>query len=269
MSRKTVIRRIVQRETEKRGLTEESVLQEDPELHQLACKWFGTWETALHYAGVNLHRLHAKQEYEPEQVIHKIREYFRLSYRPAAMLMRRHNYQLYKSALQCFGTWRQALCAAGVDIRRARLRATKPRRLTTEEIIEALRQWKATGHSLKWGVVCLENRALAITAKGRFKGWDKALVAAGITVEKTACGRPPTWNPRRVVEHIQHRQQEGMSLHEKGITQNAYGLLCAAKKHFGSWANALTAAGIDPAQYVRTYNKKSQTLPGNQENPPS
>ena len=251
MSRKTVIRRIVQRETQKRGLTEESVLQEAPELHQLACKWFGTWETALQYAGVNLHRLHVKQEYGPEQVLQKIRECFRLGYKPAAMLMRRHHYQLYKNARKFFGTWREALCAAGVNIRHARLRAAKPRRLTTEEIVEALRRWNAAGHSMEWGVVCLQNRALAVMAKGRFNGWRRALVAAGIPVKTTVHGRPPPWNPQRVMERILHRQQEGKPLYEKGVARNARGLWCAAREHFGSWANALAAAGIDPAQHAR------------------
>ena len=47
MSRETIIRRIVERETQRLALTPASVRQDAPDLYRTACKLFGTWETAL------------------------------------------------------------------------------------------------------------------------------------------------------------------------------------------------------------------------------
>jgi hypothetical protein len=51
ISREEVIRRIVECEMQGQSLTEENVLQDVPDLHQAACERFGTWDTALEYAG--------------------------------------------------------------------------------------------------------------------------------------------------------------------------------------------------------------------------
>ena len=155
--------------------------------NRAACEVFGTWGTALHYAGVR----YGRRGIEPassEQILQQIRQYLQLGRSPMAAFVRRHHYRLYREALRCFGTWRQALSAAGVDIRRAGLNKTKRRPQTNEEIFEALRVWHAAGHSMAWSVACLENRQLAVAAHGRFHGWRRALLAAGIPVTTAARG---------------------------------------------------------------------------------
>jgi hypothetical protein len=159
-------------------------------------------------------------------------------------------YRLYRDALRCFGTWRQALSAAGVDIRRAGLHKTKRRQQTNEEIFEALRAWHAAGHSMAWSVICLENRQLGVAARARFKGWRRALLAAGIPVTTAARRRRSIWNPPRVLERIRRRHEQGKRLDENVVACEARRLLAAAREHFGSWGEALAAAGVDPRQYV-------------------
>jgi hypothetical protein len=52
MSRQEVIRQIVARELNRLSLAEDVVREELPALHESACEFFGTWETALRYAGI-------------------------------------------------------------------------------------------------------------------------------------------------------------------------------------------------------------------------
>ena len=47
MTREEVIRQIVRRERQQRGLSELIVSEEAPALHQAACHHFGTWQTAV------------------------------------------------------------------------------------------------------------------------------------------------------------------------------------------------------------------------------
>jgi hypothetical protein len=253
--RKEVICRIVERQLQGRGLIEEVVLQDMPELHQSACEQFGAWDTALQYAGVNLRCLYPLRNYTREQIIRKIREHCRRALKPTAKCVRHHDYRLQEAACQQFGNWRKALCAAGVNVELAGLGTTKFRRLNREQFLDALRAWAAAGHSLWWCRICLENRALAVAARGRFGSWRQALLAAESAVETQPPKTKRKWDQQRIIDCIQHRQQEGKPLHYKAIRRDDGGLLNAARRHLGGWNQALTAAGIasnpDPHQRVQ------------------
>ena len=103
---------------------------------------------------------------------------------------------------------------------------------------------------MAWSAICLENRQLAVAAHGRFKGWRRALLAAGIPVTTAAHRRRSIWNPPRVLERIRRRHEQGKRLDENVVADKACGLLKAAREHFGSWSEALAAAGVDPRQHV-------------------
>ena len=246
MSREDVIRRIVQRELQDQGLTEQAVLQTEPDLHQLASQAFGTWETALKYAGVNLHRLYAKQDYTPEQVIQKIRRLCCKGCNPSAVHVRRRHNRLHKAGCQHFGTWSQALLAAGVNLRRARLRPGRRDRLDHQKLLDEVRAWCRAGQSLTWSEVCLENHALAVAAKRFYGGWRNALVAAGIVAESEPADPRRKWNKQRVIACIRRRQQEGMPLLYSGVRKDNAPLVSAARRHFGGWRAAMRAAELSP-----------------------
>lgn len=244
MLRKDVIRCIVERETQGQGLTEEIVLQDSPELHQAACEQFGAWDTALQYAGINLQYLSSRQNYRQEQVVQKIRQRCRKGLKPTAKCICRHDYRLQRAAQQHFGTWRHALQAAGVNLAHAGLSSVKPRRLSKDQVLDALRAWNAAGHSLQWADICLQNYTLAIAAKRRFGGWRRVMVAAGIPAEATPTEHKRKWDRQRIIDHIRRRQQEGRPLHHKAVRRDEGGLLHAAQRYFGGWSQALASAEV-------------------------
>jgi len=242
MSREEVIRRIVEREMQGHGLTEEVVLQHAPELHQSACALFGTWDTALEYAGVTMRRVSVTHGYTRERVRRQIRQLCLNGYSLMAVHNMRRDRRLYESARQYFGTWRQALLAAGIDLKHARL-SSKPRRLDKQEIIDTLRQRHQAGLSLAWNEVCLENRALASAARNAFRSWRRALVAAGIIPEIPHAPHNKKWDKQRIIEMIEDRYREGKPLSYTQVRKDHAALTCAARRHFGSWGRALAAAG--------------------------
>ena len=190
MQREEVIRQVVQRDVEHRALLEEQVLQESPELHTAACEHFGTWHTALNYAGINLRRVSTDHKCSEEEVLRTIRYLCCNGYNLTANHNIRRDRRLYEAARQHFGTWRRALCAAGINMQYVNL-PTHPRRFTQSKIIEAIQQRQQAGLSLSWTVVCMDNRALANAAKNSFRSWRLALVAAGLAPEKS----PPASKP--------------------------------------------------------------------------
>ena len=122
MSREDVIRHIVHREERAQGLSDAEVLDNAPELHEAACVQFGTWETALQYAGVPSHRLYLKPEVSREQVVRGILFMCRCAGSLHAERFKRRHRKLYEAAKEHFGTWRGALQAAGINLENALLR---------------------------------------------------------------------------------------------------------------------------------------------------
>ena len=177
MNREDVIREIVDRDVHKLPLSDDVVQREAEQLHTSACEHFGTWDTALQYAGVNMRGLAIRREYSRERVLSRIRKLCLDGHDLSARRSATRDRRTYDAARLHFGTWRGALRAARINL--ANLHPWSLR-LNKDEIIDRLRRMHAEGHSTKWTEVCLENRAFAITVKYTFRSWSRALVAAGI-----------------------------------------------------------------------------------------
>jgi hypothetical protein len=256
MTREDVIRRIVERDMRQLGLSEETVQQEAAELYEAGCEWFGTWETALQYAGIEKRRNRQRRprtgarsrpdeprDYaDSESVLHEI---YRLclngySLTPAKNASR--DRLLYAAAARFFGSWGQALEAAGVDVRYSQLR-DKRRKLNREDVIQKLQQRYSAGESMVWNQVCAENRELATAAKYAFGSWIRALRVANLDDALPRSAGRLKWNRQQIIEAIWRRQSEGKSNHYRRVRKEEPRIISAARRVFGSWSNAVNAAG--------------------------
>ncbi len=79
-----------------------------------------------------------------------------------------------------------------------------------------------------------------------FGSWRGGLVAAGLNADRF-CVRP-IWDRERIVEAILVRAVKREPLGSSTVLPRS--LKMAAVKIFGSWANALVAAGLDPASHI-------------------
>ena len=112
MSREDVIRRLVGREQRQLDLSEKAVSEEDPQLLELACEHFGTWETALQYAGIELFEKLARRQWDPEKVIKALWERERRGLPMTGISTDDH--ALYCACFRYFGSLKNALEAAGI-----------------------------------------------------------------------------------------------------------------------------------------------------------
>ena len=173
MIRQDVIRQIVQREQQQQTLHEDAVQHEDVRLYEAACESFGTWETALHYAGVTQRRI---RQSTPEQVLQKIRRRCVQRCSLASHRVIQRDSQLYFAALRHFGGWVDALRAAGIDP--ANVFCARP--ANKQQVIEGILKRHQLGLALERNRVFLEHRMLVIAAIGQFGCWGNALAAAGL-----------------------------------------------------------------------------------------
>ena len=243
MLRQEVIREIIKREHQKKGLTNEIVLREDQGLHEAGCEHFGIWDTALHYAGIDIRRLKAVHAYDRNGVTKAIRKLCVGGYSVKAGRIMQRNRQLYRAALEHFGTWTEALLAAGIDPTRL-CQDSKPRQHDRQKIIDDLIRRHQSGQSLTWSDVCLENRPAATAAKHVFGSWRKALMAAGISPELYHASVGRKWNQQRVIAVIQERHRQKKPLTSSAVIRDYAGLFHAGRRYFGQWGKALEAAGI-------------------------
>ncbi len=253
MLRHDVIRAIVQRDRAKTGLTEDVVKRDAKTLYEAACEQFGTWETALQYAGVGTRRLRAASGCRVDEIIETIRRLCLFGYNLSARHNRRRDHRLYAAALRHFGTWREALLAAGIDPAHVRLRS-QVRQISKQKIIRVLQRRHRAELSLVWSDVCLENRVVAQAARRVFGGWGKALAAAGIEMQRQRTPRRRKWDRGQIIAEIQDRHRQGKSLTRKAVEKDFAALLYAAGRYFGKWRTALEAAGLageDRAQRER------------------
>lgn len=237
MSRETVIRRIVERETKRQTLIEERVLQDAPDLHQTACDLFGTWETAMIYAGVPARFW--RVNYSGERIIRWIRRHAKERYCLRAGRVQQRDPRLHRDALRLFGSWAQALNAAGVVLCSPPY-PPKPGIYVREDVLTELRAWGDAGYSLRWCDLCAQNRRLA-EALRRFGGWTKVLLAMGYSEQQLSNHRV-TWDREKIVDFIRNRRQTGEPLELENISEEDIILIWAARHYFGSWECALDAA---------------------------
>lgn len=180
MSREAIIRQIVDRDLANKDLSEETIRKKESALYEIACDEFGSWETALEYAGVDARSsCRTDKKWTIERVQQQLRRLCTTGYDLNAMANRARNRALYEAVLHHFGSWRSGLAAAGINL--AHISRRRPKNLDRETMILWLKERHTAGQSLVWTEVCLENRDYALAIRRTFRSWRKALVAAGLT----------------------------------------------------------------------------------------
>jgi len=242
-SREDVIRQIVDRDLQRRAMSEDSILREDSQLLVAAVHHYGSWELALGYAGVSPRRARSRPTDTAQGICRIIYRLCISGYGLKPSHLARSNRRVYLAALRHFGTWTNALRAAGINPNRALYR--QPRRLDRLAVLEAIQERQRAGLSLVWSVICCEDRRCAMSAKHAFGSWRKAMIAAGVPPEKYRHERQQRWDKQRVIDSLRHRQQTGQPLSQRMVHLKFPMLIVAARRYFGSWRNALDASNAE------------------------
>jgi hypothetical protein len=207
---------------------------------------FGSWRAAVAAAGLDYARIkRGEQIWSKERIVRAIRRHHDAGEDLLSAEFKRAHRQLYSAACakRYFGSWRRAVEAAGLDYERIRGQHFWSR----EKIIAKIRELHAAGKPLNWSTINKHHPGLYRAARRRenFGSWRGALRAAG--VEEVSS--PPTnqWTRRRIIEEIQRLHRDGQDLSQKAVMDSNGALLSAAKstRYFGTWRNAVEAAGID------------------------
>lgn len=157
---------------------------------------------------------------------------------------------LLGAARRYCGGWNEALLAAGLrpaGIRLKRATAKTGRQTwTPEAVINAIRADAEAGLSLSCRATSRRSNPLVHAGFYYFGSWAEAVKAAGY--DYSVARRMSQWTSEEVLERIHSLSEAGVDLSEASCRAWDPGLYGAATELFGSWDNALRAAGVDETQ---------------------
>jgi hypothetical protein len=143
-----------------------------------------------------------------------------------------------------FGSWRNAIVAAGFDPKQV---CRRKRKWTSDRVLERIQELHRAGEDLSHSSAKRNHQYLVVVAiNNRFFGsWREAVEAAGINYEDVS--KHEYWSKERISERIRELQAAGESLSHEDAKRNHGALVSAASspRYFGSWGAAIRAAGLD------------------------
>ena len=115
------------------------------------------------------------------------------------------------------------------------------------------------GADLNYACIAQEQVALLRAATRYFGSWRSAVEFAGLNYDDIR--RYKTWSRARILERIRELHDKGEDLSWRHVSTHVDPQLAAAatkRKHFGSWRNAVSAAGLDYGN-IRRYREWDET----------
>jgi hypothetical protein len=149
---------------------------------------------------------------------------------------------LYEAARRIFGSWRNAVAAAGIPVKRA----ISHERWSPAKILSNIQSLARRKRPLRGAEFRERYGNLAAAARRIFGSWSRAVIAAGVDPEKLRA--IPSWTRERVIEEILIRALKNEPLRARSVQPKS--LADAGVRLFGNWSSALAAAGIDPSRYT-------------------
>ena len=143
-----------------------------------------------------------------------------------------------------FGSWRNAIVAAGFDPKEV---CRRKRKWTAERVLQRIKELHEAGEDLSHSAAKRNHQYLVVVAiNSRFFGsWREAVGAAGLDYE--AVSKHEYWSKERIGERIRELHAAGEALSHEEAKRNHGALVSAASspRYFGSWGAAIRAAGLD------------------------
>jgi len=185
------------------------------------------------------------RRWDKERIIQTLRTLHRqgadLSYNRLARKMQ----PLLSAAAYHFGSYKKAVERAGIDYAEV---IRKPR-WTKPLIIKMIKNAKREEKDLHWSAVSrrrddLGRAAFASLQERLFGSWDRALHAAGLDADQIS--RYRKWDRNTIVAELKERFSDEEALNSGALQREDPGAHAAAVRHFGTYDNALKAAGFKP-----------------------
>lgn len=283
-TREQIIRAILQREAAGLPLNTGGDQGVDATLYQAGARFFGSWRNAVMAAGISQNRVYSHDRWPPSRILATIRTLAKRRRPPQKAELKQRYDCLVAAARRAFGSWPKAVIAAGADP----TTFMKVPPWTRDRVIEAILVRVLRNDPL--GSTTVRPRSLSDAAVRVFGNWGSALVAAGLDPKRhMACTRrsfvhessesahgpiipaggvPPAlsrpnqrWSREAVCQAILVRLSERRPMNASAVRIDDKTLYWASKKRYGSWRDALRAAGLNPEKFRQQGGRRRTEAP--------
>ncbi len=183
--------------------------------------------------------------WDKQLIVRELRRWHRQNQDLCSRALRRVDLPLYGAARHHFGTYRQAIEAAGLDYQH--IRRLIPGRWTRQTVARELRRLYRQGQALHHAALEKTRPELVQAAYRNFGSYRRAVAAAGLDYTRIRVRPMPSWTKQRVVAELRQLHRQGHPLWKRALRHICPYLERAARRCFGSYQRAGRAAGIDPA----------------------
>jgi hypothetical protein len=222
-------------------------------LYNAGCRYFSTWEQALRIAGYNYEEIRKQRKrFSKEEILQLLRKYQSEGVPLDWTSIREVDASIAKIARERFGSYEAAIEALGLDYNKINRDIMAGKRTWDEERVKAeLHSYFAKNESLD--LLPKKDPGLYHAAVNYFGDIRKATEAAGMDYQ--ALVSRTVWSEEKIIAEIIKLYGNGEDLSVSHIMQK-YGALvrsASAPGYFGSWENAIKAAGLDYDEIRRNW----------------
>ncbi|HTW90309.1 MAG TPA: hypothetical protein VMH22_01185 [bacterium] len=123
------------------------------------------------------------------------------------------------------------------------------KRWSEAEVLRMIGELSRGGKPLNSGYIARNHPALAYAGRKFYGTWENTIKAAGLDYETIR--RKSFWSKDEIVSQIRTLKAAGEALNVSAAERTHGGLVGAAAVYFGSWRQAIKAAGLDYAKIKR------------------
>jgi len=210
-----------------------------PTLLSAARSHFGAYARALAAAGLDYSQINPIRHWDQQAVLQELRRWKKLGKDLRSGRIRVENTSLLNAAKGHFGSYENALHAAGIEYDRIR----QTRVWTRESILAILTAENRAGRNLNSTAIRQHHPSLPEVCRHHFGSYRKAVEAAGFDYLKVR--HFTAWSKPIILARLQALDRAGRDMRYVAMNANASPLLCAARFYFGTYRNAIQAAGLD------------------------
>ena len=179
-----------------------------------------------------------KQKWTREEIIRRILDLDAKGY-PLSVGKPGVSPALYQAGSRIFGSWRNALQAAGL----APGRGNRAERWPPAKIVLVIRNLSQRRRPLRKKELEERFGNMVSAARRIYGSWSRAILASGVDPAKLQ--RVVPWTRERVLETLLTRALRNQPVSPRLIEPRS--IVEAGRRFFGSWSATLETAGLDPA----------------------
>ncbi len=228
----------------KRAFTDIRALSQNyPALYWACCRFYGGGLAALKAAGIDYNQLlnEHPRRWTKTRIIEEIRRRDREGKTLCLATIQRKEPRLSRfcyAVLHKFGTWSEALRAAGLRVDAVR---NRQRKWPSERVLQEIRRRHVEGKLLNTEQMLREDLSLHTAGRRHFGTWKKAVERAGINYNQYVRGGLYGWTPAKTARALWERLVANRGS-RKQVQEQSPSLYRAAMHYFHTWEGAVRKA---------------------------